>query len=400
MVNNLSNSKLSQNLCLEKSLFDHRGHNYENYHLFAAHNKINVKFKNNLDDLTMNHKKNPTNVCQWMQADNDFVSPKSNANKLSCNEKNNSLNKCSIVKSVQILTPTKSERILFDPNTLVMDSLFLSQELNENEPKIDIVNERTKKTFFDYEINSCSSIKTMKKLSLKTNVSNVEEKHCTCSPKQIKPFTLEICLSCRRPLNVKPKLTTVNNNAGNGMKTINSDSMHHPSSHPAPKNNCDNDEECTTIITNNNHKLAFDNSTLPLIANNTSCNHNPQYLAHNADSRYFQLNELNHSSYFTRPNIPLNQISLDKIYDCNDSDFDENLDNSLLMEDKPRFCRKCNLWYDSFDPSYPFHCNCISNKSNTINTNDSGSIYSVHMQKDFRLVGQLVLVFHSLYHFG
>ena len=60
-------------------------------------------------------------------------------------------------------------------------------------------------------------------------------------------------------------------------------------------------------------------------------------------------------------------------------------------EDLPQYCRKCNLWFDNFDPSYPFRCNCnpvtlSTGGTDTLNTIETGSIYSMHMNKDFRWV--------------
>lgn len=63
-------------------------------------------------------------------------------------------------------------------------------------------------------------------------------------------------------------------------------------------------------------------------------------------------------------------------------------------EDLPQYCRRCNIWFDNFDPSYPFRCNCNPvimvtgtgsiGGTDTLNTNDTVSVYSMHMQKDFR----------------
>ena len=56
--------------------------------------------------------------------------------------------------------------------------------------------------------------------------------------------------------------------------------------------------------------------------------------------------------------------------------------------DNPRYCKMCNIWYGSMDPSYPYRCNCVgtggTGGTDTLNTIDTQSVYSVHMKKDFR----------------
>ena len=65
-------------------------------------------------------------------------------------------------------------------------------------------------------------------------------------------------------------------------------------------------------------------------------------------------------------------------------------------DDDPWYCEHCETWFGSPDPSYPDHCRCFdltlprdnnktnTSKNDTLSSNDTASIYSQTMHKDFR----------------
>lgn len=98
------------------------------------------------------------------------------------------------------------------------------------------------------------------------------------------------------------------------------------------------------------------------------------------------------------------------LVESNGDQTEDQEEDDISASELPRYCKQCDMWYHAWDPSYPFRCDCGKsavgngtgmmamekmaaaaknaegggNRDDTLNTNDTQSVYSVHMRKDFR----------------
>lgn len=277
-------------------------------------------------------------------------------------------------KSVQITTPTESEQILFDPKRSAAD-LFVDNQTNLNDSidqqislglskdstlrlrSLDDISDCDNCTFssIDSHINDdvddgyhSNNIRSYVSNSQSSKSTTTTSSYCDCSSNEIQPITYRVCLNCHKPLSY-----------------FNDDSIA--------------DKECSNLL--------HGTSSIPLISIDNHLS---------TDRRVYQLasqRPTNNVAY--RPIInenTIDAITLDLIGPSSDESLFQDSSTFLMMTndedddmDRPQFCHKCNIWYGSLDPSYPITCHCPEMiKSNAMNMNDSGSIYSVHMRKDFR----------------
>ncbi|KAH9420693.1 hypothetical protein DERP_001124 [Dermatophagoides pteronyssinus] len=270
--------------------------------------------------------------------------------------------------------PKKSEQILFDPKRSAAD-LFVDNQTNLNDSidqqislglskdstlrlrSLDDISDCDNSTFssIDSHINDdvddgyhSNNIRSYVSNSQSSKSTTTTSSYCDCSSNEIQPITYRVCLNCHKPLSY-----------------FNDDSI-------AGK-------ECSNLL--------HGTSSIPLISIDNHLS---------TDRRVYQLasqRPTNNVAY--RPIInenTIDAITLDLIGPSSDESLFQDSSTFLMMTndedddmDRPQFCHKCNIWYGSLDPSYPITCHCPEMiKSNAMNMNDSGSIYSVHMRKDFR----------------
>lgn len=227
---------------------------------------------------------------------------------------------CHHTKSVQILTPTKSEQVLFDPK-MSAASLFSPKMINDLNGKI-----------FDNKNNNLNTI----------DEQQLQQQHrvqyCKCNPEQVRVISVQICLNCEKPIEDTKQATSVTNSPLNDLQC---DSL--------------NSDQYSSLMS-------------PLITEQA------KYQTYPVDQKLSCKCFLGHKRTQTQ-DTDANEECVDFGHFCLMEDSD----------DEPKYCKKCNVWFGSLDPSYPYRCNC-HNANDTINTNDSLSVYSINMRKDFRYV--------------
>ena len=246
-------------------------------------------------------------------------------------------------KSVHILTPTKSEEILFDPTKSAASSI-----VNHHHPHHHLPQQ-----YVDRIFKGSLNIKSNQgNLSLQQLYKPMEQLNSLVESPQ--PVSLNSCSSDM--IDESHSLTPLINCVADHKHKCEIDFNRSNSS------NCSNmDGSQSTDI------LYFDDDDSSPYRNTIyGCN----------DSIPLKGTDV---SYSTLNHFP-DQLNLADETSTDIDDDDTYEDDS----DNPHYCKKCNIWFGSLDPSYPFKCNCHKTGTDTMNTYDTQSVYSVHMQKDFR----------------
>nr|XP_046914791.1 uncharacterized protein LOC124495451 [Dermatophagoides farinae] len=391
------NNKGSHYPIVSNELNDDESHQKNNN--FCLNRKKDIyhhHHNNQVQSKTISNEMDIQQQCKSIEIDNE----------VECNNNNNDNDDDKIEqtqKSVQILTPTESEQILFDPQFSAAD-LFINQPTTSsvsskkcnhyvNHNNSDSTNNQQLLSLNDDNISDCDdstfslinshntfddddvcsggdgdhSNNNNNRHYVSNNQPTTSTAYCNCSSDEIQPITYRICLNCQKPLSFSNDNNShIATKSESIQKCINL--LHSSSSVP--------------FISIDNHSptaAAAAGTVFHLVDQQRPITKNIVYrsiINNNSDNRRDDLIEPSTEESLFHQNSSSSFLMMTK----EDGDDDDDDDY-----DRPQFCRKCNIWYGTFDPSYPLTCHCPEIiKSNAINMNDSGSIYSVHMRKDFR----------------
>lgn len=291
-------------------------------------------------------------------------------------------------KSVSILTPTKSEEILFDPAASVAASFIAKKNAINNNIVVKEEDE-------DDEFNDDSRLS----LSLpKTGLSGGLE---YCNYEQQPSFSQQHLFRCR----AQPATALFCDQSHASQECIDKNSAQCCSSHVDHHHN-HHPTQCSTSSLTNSTTLECTNSVASLCHHHhhhkDRCDENQATVLSMPPDVIYQfednnenfdnlMNQLQHHHQQQQP--------AKKMMDLLEVEEDEGETSSSSSSDaeRPKYCTTCSTWFHSWDASYPARCNCVAeltggggggggagDKSSTLNTIDTVSIYSISMQKDFR----------------